>query len=422
MKIKIYGIFLFLILLVTSCTPSPETLATQTAQAWTPTPEPTTTRAPEPITGTIFWDANSSGLQDETSFIVPEFDPADLPYFFELPASKGVDVGTFVPGELATVSEPDIPSMRVCVGEVCTETDENGEFNILQMKHQNVYKLTFEDPNKGNPEKEFRYINEWRGEVVIEAYEVVGGKVPEQHLNDTDFYELHNGFGVTPDSEITVGLMQGFLTLPFFQSEVPEPFIFNYFDILGIQLFNEEYTWIDSQDGVMASYDGRYNSKFPLDQVVKGELIAGVVDSHSGLDYLLPIGTYILSGAPTSNVFFLSGPPQEPELRVHLGFPYSVDQNLIETCYGHLSVQLVQQNQKVYREQIVGLSGDTGYPIRIRQLHFNIAVKTSEGWAYYDPYRFTVRLDPNPQNFWGSEYSFWTVDNIPQFPLVEMVE
>jgi len=46
MKKQISGIFLFIIFLITSCSPSPEVIATQTAGVWTPIPERTVTQAP----------------------------------------------------------------------------------------------------------------------------------------------------------------------------------------------------------------------------------------------------------------------------------------------------------------------------------------------------------------------------------------
>jgi murein DD-endopeptidase MepM/ murein hydrolase activator NlpD len=76
--------------------------------------------------------------------------------------------------------------------------------------------------------------------------------------------------------------------------------------------------------------------------------------------------------------------------------------------------------EKVYRGQIVGLSGNTGinsggYP----QLHFNLQDNKPQnnvnGWTYIDINRYIVNLNPLPVNFWGSPVSYWTSDNNPQF-------
>lgn len=65
MKMQISVIFLIIFLVITSCTPSPEKLTTQTAQAWTPTPEATATIIPTP---TLDPNADPDGDGYQTSF------------------------------------------------------------------------------------------------------------------------------------------------------------------------------------------------------------------------------------------------------------------------------------------------------------------------------------------------------------------
>ena len=65
MKKQISGIFLFIVLLITSCTPSPEVIATQTAGAWTPTHNATATIIPTP---TLDPNADPDGDGYQTSF------------------------------------------------------------------------------------------------------------------------------------------------------------------------------------------------------------------------------------------------------------------------------------------------------------------------------------------------------------------
>ena len=165
MKSRIPIFFLSTIFLICSCTPTTP-VPTSTP---IPTPLPTTTPVPEPLTGTIFWDANGSGLKDETSFVVPEFDLEDPPYFFELLEANGADKTTFAEGELVTAPEPPIPGIGVCVDDICTETSTDGTFTIQPENEKDTYILTFKDPNQGDPTRAFRYINKWNGPVVIES-------------------------------------------------------------------------------------------------------------------------------------------------------------------------------------------------------------------------------------------------------------
>jgi murein DD-endopeptidase MepM/ murein hydrolase activator NlpD len=199
----------------------------------------------------------------------------------------------------------------------------------------------------------------------------------------------------------------------------------NYFDIIGVRFFddNGKVTFFNSQDGKLMNYDGSYSTWFYPNPYIPGyEVHPGVGDSHTGLDYIVPIGNYIISGSPTSEVFYL--PHQNGEYRVHIWFADPDNRtNLYATTYGHLEVQLVSFGQKIYRGQIIGLSGDTGkYSGGYPQLHFDLANRIPNGWKYIDPYRYTVRLDPLPQNFAGSDVSYWIKDNDPQFSWIESVE
>jgi murein DD-endopeptidase MepM/ murein hydrolase activator NlpD len=139
------------------------------------------------------------------------------------------------------------------------------------------------------------------------------------------------------------------------------------------------------------------------------------------MDYLVPKGNWIISGAPTSRVWFLAGPD---ELRVNLMFQNPENPGIdYDNCYGHLSVQLVEMDQTIYRGQIVGLSGNSGEyypPPRPPGLHFHVGKAVEGGgWYYLDEYRTIVNLDPLPENFWGNPVSLWTSDNLPQFPRID---
>jgi hypothetical protein len=340
---KKIGEILFVFLLLTSCSPSPEALATQAAEAWTPTPEATATPIPAPITGKMFWDANGSGLQDETSFIVPEFEMEDLPYFFELLSVQETDITAFVSGKLVTVPEPDIPGMKVCAGFECVETDKSGEFTLQPLKQQNSYKLKFYDPNQGDPEKEFRYINKWNGYVVKESYEVNGVIVPEQHLFDTEVLKMIEENEFLSDSINNFGLMQGYYTFPF---EIgSKPIVSNYVDM----------------DKTMCP---KGSDPHFCDDVRDWQGGTITYDDHTGKDYRINTGTHVLSASPgeVSKVGFTDS--RGNYLLIDTTFSF-------QDSYNHAFQLFLNEGELIFRGQIllsVGSTGNSSHP----HLHFEI--------------------------------------------------
>ena len=168
----------------------------------------------------------------------------------------------------------------------------------------------------------------------------------------------------------------------------------------------------------MLNYDGRYARMFSptiYDGIVPNP---GVGDSHTGQDYLITIGSLIVSSSPTSRVWYLAN--QDGELRVDISFINPDNpRNNYSTDYGHLAIQLVKINQTIFRGQIIGLSGDSGtYSGKFPQLHFNLQESDRNGWNYIDMYRYIVSLNPLPPNFWGSEASYWVSDNYPTYSSV----
>ena len=367
---------------VPTVTPTQPATATSAPTATT-TPEPTNTPTAVPtytLSGTVFFDYNGNGLRDE--------------------------------------GEPPIEGAPIRVAGLSTTSGLDGTYSLsgVPAGTQRVY---VDSPTQ-EPATAFRYINRFLGWVDVPAYEISGVSVPAQRVPDTAISPIDRALvtAVSGGQSLDIALMQGFLTLPFRKSQVSEPFIFNYFDIVGIRLFDEDHSFFSTWDGVMQTYDGRYSSWFSPNPYIEGSQVqAGVGDSHTGLDFLIPTGLYIVSGAPTSEVWYL--PNEDGELRVHLWFADPEDStNRFADTYGHLSVQLVTMHQSVCRGQIIGLSGNTGrqsggFP----QVHFDLH-RTSPpgGWYYLDPFRYTLELDPLPESFWGSSVSYWTVDNTPQFP------
>jgi hypothetical protein len=361
--------------------------ATPTA---TPTSTPTPTRVPGhyDLSGCVFFDYNGSGLQE--------------------------------------AGEPGIQGAPVYVDSLGSAlhatTGADGSYlipNVSPGTHQVYVQSPTQDPATA-----FRYTNKFLGWVDIPAYEMNGVQVPAQHLADTEIQPIDWPLNttVTGMTRVDVALMQGFVTLPFVQEQLVEPpFMYNYFDIIGRRLFPHDgsFDYQDSQDGIRLNYNGQYSSDY---DPFRG--IAGLSDSHTGPDYQLPLGKFIVSALPTSIALYVGGPPTRLDNPIVLWFenPEASGEHFANGC-AHLHTQVVQQNQKIYRGQIIGLSGYEGQgegpavPIAPGTLHFDFESVTQVGWWYHDLYRYTVQLNPLPQNFWGSEASYWTKDNDPQFPL-----
>ena len=346
-------------------------------------------------------------------------------------------------GDLIKIDEPGLPGYTVCVEENCVQTDPQGIFSLPNPSGASRASIKITDPYADFPAWAMRYINKWNKAVTVPAYTkdvdaatmvrltTIPGcdadlvalvckfndatlQLRDQHLNDTSIIPIGNGTSIKLGADNNVGLMQGFLTLPFVAEQVPEPFIISYFDIIGPRNYDQGPTYSSTIDGIVLNYDGKYST-----QDIPHHSIVGTGDSHTGLDYLVPIGTCIISSAPTSLVWYLAG-PEEPRVDLMFQSPENPGE-VYDSDYGHLSVQLVDMNQKIYRGQIVALSGNTGAyypPPRPPMLHFNLGrVVEGGGWTYPDEYRYEINLTPLPENFWGNPISLWTSDNNPQFSL-----
>jgi len=340
------------------------------------------------------------------------------------------------------MAEPGLSGYTACIQKECVQTDAQGNFSIPNPTGASSASLQITDPHAEDPALAMRYINHWKGPVTVPAYTkevdaatmvrltIIPGcdvdqvalvcklddvtlQVRDQHLNDTEIVPLEKGILIKGGLNNEIGLIDGFLTLPFVSEQVPDPFIWDYFDIIGKRLFDDagKNTFQSTQDGIMLNYNGFYHQIIsPATQsseLTRLVQLSGVGDSHTGLDYLIPISNFVVSSAPTSSVWFLLD-----EHTANLLFPVA-DENF-ETCYGHLTNLVVDLNQIIYRGQIIGISGNDG-EIPVPQLHFHHAKRTSEGWYYLDEYRYIVDLDPLPENFWGNPVSLWTSDNLPQF-------
>jgi hypothetical protein len=252
---------------------------------------------------------------DETSFIIPEFDPSDPPYFFELLAADGIGLGNLSPGELATVPEPPIPDIGVCLSEICTETGVDGSFTLQPEKAQDTYYLKFSDPHTDDPIRAFRYINKWNGPVVIESYEKDGVTVPEQHLNDTENVVISEKFLFSPKSNI--GLMQGFVTFPMNMNDYDLIFEIHGFDH-------------DPRVNYVIDYKGDT-------RLSRNPGTPGTGDGHVGTDYGLPIGSILISSNSGSFEYWESqtGNGIANNCSVRTNLPKKNGHHMPTTVYGH---------------------------------------------------------------------------------------
>jgi len=425
----------------------PVTALPSATASMTPTPEPTPTPTPVVLEGRLFFDMNGSGLRDEASFqydaarLSDERQPlqADLlvaltAYLAEHPELKD--------GDLVTLEEPGLSGYTVCAKSNCVTTDAEGVFQLVQSEVESRINITIKDPNAGTPALEMRYTNKWKGEVTVPEYtrEVDAATmgqlsvlpdcgtdadamvckqdtetllVREQHLNDTAVFKLSDGFVIAPEITNEIGLMNGFLTMPFVGEESEETYIFDFFDIIGNRLFNSTNNYFNSMDGKMMTYNGEFTGPFSPDPYIQGGYVyPGVADTHNGIDIFVDIGDIVLLGSPSSVVGEII--TKDGENLIQTKFKTSSSNGYFFDTYGHLSTPLIKSSDDLYRGQIIGLSGNTGYYSgRYPQLHFDIYLQTKNGSYHYDPFRYTVVKEEALEEFWGSEVSFWTADNLP---------
>ncbi|MBS7645613.1 M23 family metallopeptidase [Candidatus Bathyarchaeota archaeon] len=168
-----------------------------------------------------------------------------------------------------------------------------------------------------------------------------------------------------------VGLMEGYLTLPFSSRTV--------------ETRHRSYVDVDMRRGVVKDWMG-IQASFQT------------YDNHLGTDFFLRQNTEILSAA--------SGKVVESKYDNDDGHRITIqhfDQRL--TIYCHLNSRKVEEGTKLKRGDMIGLSGNTGKLTGpYAHLHFQFG---GFGKSRIDPYRDIT--DP-------SSLSWWTKDNDPQYP------
>jgi hypothetical protein len=223
---------------------------------------------------------------------------------------------------------------------------------------------------------------------------------------------IPEGYGVVLDrpQSVDIGLMEGFLTLPF-QRETKFT-ISNYYD------------W-DPRKGAIKWWDGTI--------AVRGDMMPlgpyrNNFDNHTGIDYSMEVGNTIVAPAPgvvrgNNQV----GPQGQIGTQIYHD---SID---MWTFYNHLSRIDVSEGERVSRGQKIAESGESGTDFA--HLHFNTKwVENNDFFALFDPYKPTFAISEESSGSWGVNPStgdqvwktyplksnlnllgYWTKEDDPQY-------
>jgi hypothetical protein len=241
---------------------------------------------------------------------------------------------------------------------------------------------------------------------------------------------IRNGIITQAGNKDVTGLMQGFLTLPLPPDALASVHHINGFDH-------------DPRKGYVMSYAGDTNrcpdspSCIPIDPAKLNtdiSLFAGIYDSHVGYDFMFP--------KENDKYFFMASMPGLIDIWVSNGIVVSVEASGLGFEFGPLVTNgelykpLVSKGEKVYRGQIIGLTGEYEYKAEHPEYRNTVALRANYEMTMLlgsqnppepddykpnsyekDPFGVT---DPNvPMNFPKLEvFSSWTVFNSPQQPLV----
>ena len=312
-------------------TASPTPTPTQTATP-TETPAPTATPTPIPtytISGVVFFDYNGNGIRD-----------------------KG---------------EPPIEGAKITVDDQTTVSKADG-FYILEGVHAGSWKLYVESPSQ-EPTTAFRYIS-----LSLQAFQPI-----EEPLQ----------LSVESDIRQDLGLMQGYLTLPF-TPDTPIV-VLSYTDLEGTDYDNVVRDW-QGNTTMRLVHDGREGL---------------VYDYHCGIDYGYGenaelCGMKVFAAAP-GKVIALGPVEERGGGSVRL---LHTDGRM--TDYAHLGEIFVRVGQTVPRGALLGT---TYCGWNEPHLHFELMGKKGEGRLQWGFWRLPIYRDPlNP-----SSLSYWTKDNDPQY-------
>ncbi len=304
------------------------------------------------VSGSIFFDFNGNGVWDE--------------------------------------KEPPLENIGICVLDthqswVCTQTDQTGEFKVNGTSDsRDVISLKFEYSNLGKQAAGFRFISINSMQVKLESYEYDGETLPIQELWDSNILPITSEFEINNNEKIEIGIMQGILTLPFESKLNNEIEIYSYVDL------------DDRPGNYVRNYLGStvLSAGFPFEPFTNG-----TGPAHEGIDYLINSGTEILAAAPGVVLRVGDFTNCSGALSVEI-----LHAEGLVSLYTHFSNIFVVKDQKVYRGEIIGLSGNSGNCSLGPHLHFGLLSPEKQ---VIDPYRDEKNLDGSP--------GYWTVDNNPQF-------
>jgi len=212
-----------------------------------------------------------------------------------------------------------------------------------------------------------------------------------------EFRALNDDYTVSlmENSSMSIGLMEGFLTLPI--SPKTRYSISRYYDW---DPDPATYLWWNKRVG-----EDTFN--------------------HMGIDYDTRQGEDVLAPAP--GIFF-GGIQRGPEGQVGIALHHPDAE--LTTFYNHLSKVVVTDGQHVSRGEKIAETGSTG--TSFPHLHFNTAKGMGSHDAFLDPYRPLFALDDWNNGYWAREQgkdfwqrvrgsinpnleNFWTKDNDPQY-------
>jgi len=298
---------------------------------------------------------NGSGLRDETSFYYWEnfFDPETFKGRPEL-LETIMDLGKLDNGQLVTIQEPILnEGLEICVGDNCTGPDNENKFSLLLTNNKvgQSVGIKINDMNAGCPELAIRSINQFIWWVDISSYKINGVQVPDQYLADTEIFPFNEQFRIKLiEGHTYIGLMQGFLTLPYIENAEKQLEWISYFDH-------------DENIGEVIDYSG--DTDFWYWESEPGG--SGTGDSHAGIDFGLPYDTFLVASMPgyVSHEFTNSEGAKVARL-ANVNLVDKAGYYLVLT-YGHHSEILLKNipsrlsadnyGVKVYRGQIFLLSG-----------------------------------------------------------------
>ena len=197
---------------------------------------------------------------------------------------------------------------------------------------------------------------------------------------------------VSRDTQRDLGLMQGFLTLPFGQGTV--------------------FTRPNSPFGfaTVLDLDPRPGSAIAflpdIEPVSPAAEAPWVVDQHTGLDFCIQEETEIKAAMP--------GEVTHVGQDAFCGLGFWICYGGFANYYNHNSKILVKKGERVKRGQVIALSGNTGQSGE-PHLHFELTTCSTppryfDGGVAYDPF---ATENPNAPT---KSLGYWTMKNSPQYP------